>query len=272
MTYGKPLNETNNKLGQGANEKNGVESSFLLHYQPIISLETGKISGFEALVRWQHPQRGMVSPVDFIPLAEETGLITLLGQWILREACYQLRTWHQMFPLKSPAIMVVNLSTIQLQQLELLPQIKSILQETGLDSRYLKLEITESGIMENTEATTELLEQLKASGIQLSIDDFGTGYSSLWRLQHLPVDTLKIDQSFIRQTTNNDETWEIIQIIITLAHKLRMTVVAEGIEKEEQLEKIKHLQCDYGQGYLFSKPLDASDATALLAEDPEWLS
>lgn len=266
------IERTNNKLGQAANEKNKIESSFLLHYQPIISLETGKISGFEALVRWQHPQRGMVSPIDFIPLAEETGLITLLGQWILREACYQLRTWHQMFPLKSPAIVVVNLSTIQLQQLELLPQIKSILQETGLDSRYLKLEITESGIMENAEATTELLEQLKASGIQLSIDDFGTGYSSLWRLQHLPVDTLKIDQSFIRQTTNNDETWEIIQIIITLAHKLRMTVVAEGIEKEEQLEKIKHLQCDYGQGYLFSKPLDASDATALLAEDPKWLS
>lgn len=246
------------------------KSEFRLDYQPIVSLSDGKITAFEALVRWHHPKRGMISPVEFIPLAEETGLITSLGWWILREACCQLRTWQELFPERPPVTMVVNLSAIQLTQLQVKEQIQLILQETGVDSRYLKLEITESGLMENVDATIELLEQLKALGIQLSIDDFGTGYSSLGRLHYLPVDTLKIDQSFIRRTQFEEESWEIVQTIITLAHNLNMTVVAEGIEAPEQLARLKYLKCDYGQGYLFAKPLNASSAVTLLITDPQW--
>lgn len=247
-----------------------VQSEFRLDYQPIVSLVDGKISAFEALVRWLHPQRGMISPVEFIPLAEETGLITSLGWWILREACCQLRAWQESFPQAVPVTMVVNLSAIQLMQLRVKEQIQLILHETGVDSRYLKLEITESGLMENVDATIELLEQLKALGIQLSIDDFGTGYSSLGRLHYLPVDTLKIDQSFIRRTTFEEESWEIVQTIITLAHNLNMTVVAEGVETPEQLARLKYLGCDYGQGYLFAKPLSSANATTLLMTNPQW--
>lgn len=245
-------------------------SQFCLYYQPIISLDTGLISGFEALVRWQHPSRGMVSPVEFIPLAEKTGTIATLGRWILREACNQLRLWRSMFPSNLPTLMVVNLSPIQLRQLSLQEQINSILQETGLDSSCLKLEITESSFIENYEAVTDILNQIRETGIKLSIDDFGTGYSSLGRLQDMPIDTLKIDRSFIMRTSGADESWEIIKTIITLAHNLGMNVVAEGIETPEHLAQLRRLQCDYGQGYFFARPLDAVGATALLVENRRW--
>lgn len=245
-------------------------SEFCLYYQPIIALDTGLISGFEALVRWQHPSRGLVSPVEFIPLAEETGLITTLGRWIMREACNQLRVWRSMFPSNFPALMVVNLSPIQLRQLSLQEQINSILQETGIDSSCLKFEITESSLMEYPEAATAILQEISSTGIKLSIDDFGTGYSSLARLQDLPIDTLKIDRSFIMRTNQEDGSWQIIKTIISLAHNLGMNVVAEGIETPEHLAKLRCLQCEYGQGYFFSQPLDATAATALLAENPQW--
>ncbi len=247
-----------------------LQSDFRLYYQPIISFETGKISGFEALVRWCHPTRGMVSPLDFIPLAEETGLITDLGNWILQTACYQLREWKTKFPSGLEVTMVVNLSSFQLHNPQLVHHIQSLLQETGLDNRYLKLEITESGLMENESLALGLLQTLRKAGIQLSIDDFGTGYSSLARLHNLPVNTLKIDKSFLERTALDQESWEIIETIIILAHKLGLSVVAEGIETKEQFDLLRLLDCDYGQGYWFSRPLDASGATALLAKNPQW--
>jgi len=245
-------------------------SEFCLYYQPIISLESGLITGFEALVRWQHPSRGMVSPVEFIPLAEKTGLIASLGKWILREACNQLQLWRSMFQSNLPGLMVVNLSPIQLRQLSLQEQINSILQETGLDRNCLKLEITESSFMEEPEAATAILQQIRSTGIKFSIDDFGTGYSSLGRLQDMPIDTLKIDRSFIMRTSGEEESWAIVKTIIHLAHNLGMNVVAEGIETQEHLAQLRRLQCDYGQGYFFSRPLDAVGATALLVENRRW--
>jgi diguanylate cyclase (GGDEF)-like protein len=239
---------------------------FLIHYQPIVAMSTGLVMGFEALVRWQHPQRGLVSPGEFIPLAEETGLIAALDRWVLREACRQLRTWQKQFSLRTSLTVSVNLSGVQLRQSsDLIQQIDQTLQETGLEGHCLKLEITESGLMENADAATTVLKQLRALGIQLGIDDFGTGYSSLGRLHCLPINTLKVDQSFVRRMANEGESLEIIQTIVTLAHNLGMDVVAEGIETAEQLERLKRLQCDYGQGYFFSKPVDAQKAEALIA-------
>ncbi|MDJ1180760.1 EAL domain-containing protein [Roseofilum sp. BLCC_M91] len=247
-----------------------MQSDFRLYYQPIVALDTGRISGFEALVRWYHPTRGMVSPVDFIPLAEETGLIMDLGDWILQTACYQLREWQSKFPHGLEVTMVVNLSSLQLHNPHLVSQIQQLLDEMNLDNRYLKLEITESGLMENEEIALDLLRTMREAGIQLSIDDFGTGYSSLARLHNLPVNTLKIDKSFLQRTTFDHESWEIIETIIILAHKLGLTVVAEGIETGDQFELLQRLNCDYGQGYWLSRPMDASGATALLAKNPQW--
>jgi len=247
-----------------------TQSDFRLYYQPIVSFKTGQISGFEALVRWYHPTRGMVSPIDFIPLAEETGLILDLGDWILKTACYQLREWQQKFTHGLEVTMVVNLSSLQLHNSQLVSQIQKLLDEMNLDHRDLKLEITESGLMENEDIAMDLLQTLREAGIQLSIDDFGTGYSSLARLHNLPVNTLKIDKSFLERTTLDHESWEIIETIIILAHKLGLTVVAEGIETREQFELLQELNCDYGQGYWLSRPMDASGATTLLAKNPQW--
>ena len=234
---------------------------FQLHYQPIVSLATAKIVGFESLVRWQHPQRGMVSPLDFISIAEETGLIVELGLWVLREACRQTREWQQ----KDPSLMIsVNLSGKQFTQPDLIDQIKRILDETNLDPRSLKLEITESVVMENADTASSMLMQLRALGIQSSIDDFGTGYSSLSYLHRFPVNTLKIDRSFISRMDEGDEETEIVRTIMTLATNLGMEVVAEGIETEKQLAHLKAMKCTYGQGYLFSKPVNAGDATKLI--------
>ena len=247
-----------------------AQSDFRLYYQPIVSFETGRISGFEALVRWYHPTRGIVSPVDFIPLAEETGLIADLGDWILHTACHQLRSWKSRFSAGFDVTMVVNLSSFQLQNPQLASYIHHLLEETGLGTDSLKLEITESGLMQNEDLAIALLKNLRDSGIQLSIDDFGTGYSSLARLHNLPVNTLKIDKSFLDRTTVDWDSWEIIQTIIVLAHKLGLTVVAEGIETASQFQWLGRLKCDYAQGYWLSRPVDASRATALLAQNPQW--
>ncbi|MDJ1182782.1 EAL domain-containing protein [Roseofilum casamattae] len=247
-----------------------AQSDFRLYYQPIVSFETGRISGFEALVRWYHPTRGIVSPVDFIPLAEETGLIADLGDWILHVACHQLRSWKSKFSAEFDVTMVVNLSSFQLQNPQLASYIHHLLAETGLGTDCLKLEITESGLMQNEDLAIALLKNLRDSGIQLSIDDFGTGYSSLARLHNLPVNTLKIDKSFLDRTTADWDSWEIIQTIIVLAHKLGLTVVAEGIETASQFQWLSRLKCDYAQGYWLSRPVDASGATALLVQNPRW--
>jgi EAL domain-containing protein (putative c-di-GMP-specific phosphodiesterase class I) len=243
---------------------------FQVYYQPIVSLEMGKISGFEALVRWIHPTRGMVSPIEFIPLAEETGLISLIDWWVVRQACAQLGVWQQEFGTKAPLTMSVNLSGLQLSQLGLLERLDQILRQTGVEGRSLKLEITESGLLKNAPCGTAMLQQLKTLGVQLSIDDFGTGYSSLARLHQLPIDTLKIDRSFVSRMGDDDESLEIVRAIMNLAHTLEMDVIAEGVETQEQLVQLRSLQCEYGQGYFFSKPVDRLSAGQLIATELQW--
>lgn len=240
---------------------------FILCYQPIVSLSTGKLIGFEALVRWHHPQQGFISPGEFISVAEETGFIIFLGEWVLREACRQMRQWQLQFPLHSPLTISVNISGKQFSQVNFVQQIEQILLETGFDAHLLKLEITESVLMENAQSSTTMLSQIQALGIRLSIDDFGTGYSSLSYLHRLRLDTLKIDRSFVRDVDLSVEKIEIIRTIIALAWNLGMDVVAEGIETKKQLFQLRSLKCEYGQGYLFAKPLDRAASEALLAQD-----
>jgi EAL domain-containing protein (putative c-di-GMP-specific phosphodiesterase class I) len=241
---------------------------FQLYYQPIVCLKTGGLQGFEALIRWQHPTRGLVAAPAFVPLAEETGLIVPIGQWVLEAACRQLCLWHTQFPAYCLSI-TVNLSSKQFAQPDLPDQIDQILQTTGLAAGYLKLEITETMLMESTESTATTLLRLQTLGIELHIDDFGTGYSSLSYLHRLPVRALKIDRSFISPMSQNQENYEIVQTFVKLAHNLGMQAVAEGIEHQEQLTRLQDLGCDYGQGYLFSQPLDARLTEALLAAWPQ---
>ena len=237
---------------------------FRLHYQPIVSLETNRITGFEALVRWEHPARGMIHPGEFIPVAEETGLIFPIGEWVLREACRQMRQWQTQFPDHPCLTISVNLSSKQFMQSDFVEQINQILQETELNARSLKLEITESVIMEMTESVSTMTAQLKAMNIQLQMDDFGIGYSSLSSLHHLPIDVLKIDKSFVSRMAEESSS-KIVQTIVALAHSLGLDVTAEGIETAEQLEQLKGFACEMGQGYYFSKPLDVYAADALIA-------
>jgi diguanylate cyclase (GGDEF)-like protein/PAS domain S-box-containing protein len=239
---------------------------FFLQYQPIVSLQTGRLTGFEALVRWRHPEQGLISPGNFIPVAEETGLIIPIGQWVLGEACRQMRQWQDLAFTKEPLSICVNISGKQFAQAGLIEQIMQTLDDTGLDPRALKLEITESVVMQNVESASGMLEQLRNLGVQLSIDDFGTGYSSLSYLHRLPIDTLKIDRSFIGRITENNENREIVRTIIMLARNLGMVVTAEGIETREQLDMLRDLKCDSAQGYLFSRPVDAEIALRLIRD------
>ncbi|MBE9146520.1 putative bifunctional diguanylate cyclase/phosphodiesterase [Planktothrix mougeotii] len=235
-----------------------------LNYQPIVSLKTQKIVGFEALVRWSHPQRGFVSPAQLIYLAEKAGLIVSMGQWVLSQACQHLLEWKPQFP---ELYVSVNLSEIQLRHPHLLQEVKGVLDSLKLPAFSLKLEITESNLMENITHTTELLRQLKALKIRLLIDDFGTGYSSLSYLQKLPVDTLKIDRSFVQNIQAGNKDFEIAKTIINLAHSLGLEVVAEGIETPDQEEMLKQLGCEFGQGYLFSPPLVETEVMNFLNQN-----
>ncbi len=251
--------------------RRGIErEEFLIYYQPISCLETGKLSGFEALARWKHPTRGIVPPVEFIPVAEETGTIIPLGTWILKQACQQMKLWHEKYPQTSSLQISVNLSGKQLREPSLLEKIDSILQETGLSGKNLKLEITESSLIENMEVATQTLLEIKSRDIKLSMDDFGTGYSSLSYLHRFPVDILKIDRSFVQDIQFNKGNYAIVKAIITLAHVLDMEVIAEGIEDPYQLEQLKFLNCEYGQGYYFAKPLNQQQAEELIANSPQW--
>ncbi|MBE9041489.1 EAL domain-containing protein [Oscillatoriales cyanobacterium LEGE 11467] len=243
---------------------------FHVYYQPLVSLQSGKIAGFEALVRWQHPERGFVSPEEFIPVAERTGLILPLGMWILREACRQTRLWKTQFGQNAPSIVSVNLSGKQFVQPDLVAQIDRILQQTHLDPRSLKLEITEGVVMENVDRTIDTLRNMKALKIKLGIDDFGTGYSSFSYLSQFPTDTLKIDRTFISCMEERPENRAIVQTIVMLAHTLGMDAIVEGVETREQWQQLREIGCEYGQGYFFSKPLSSREATALLASKPRW--
>jgi diguanylate cyclase (GGDEF)-like protein/PAS domain S-box-containing protein len=237
---------------------------FVLNYQPVISLHSEEIVGFEALVRWNHPIRGIIAPDDFLKIAEETGLILPIGRWVLSEACRQLSRWQQQFPNTESLVMNINLCARELEQKDLIPQIKAILQETGLKPECLKLEITESGLMHNAEAAVETVKKLREIGVFVSIDDFGTGYSSLSYLHRLPIETLKVDRSFINRIEAQDEHSDIIQTIVKLAASLGMEVVAEGVENEQQLNFLKDMNCEFGQGFYYSEPLDSLAAAGLL--------
>jgi EAL domain-containing protein (putative c-di-GMP-specific phosphodiesterase class I) len=240
---------------------------FALNYQPIVSATTGQILGFEALLRWWHPDRGFVSPAEFIPLAEETGLILPIGEWVLHEACRQLQEWHCQDFSYADLTISVNITSNQVAQPDLIETIRHALQETGLPPNSLKLEITESVIMENVERAAAKLSVLRELGIQVYIDDFGTGYSSFSYLQKLPVDALKIDQSFVNRLGSDASSVQIVQAIVTLARGLGIDVVAEGVETEEQFASLRAVGCDAIQGYLISKPLALNAATQFLVEN-----
>lgn len=241
---------------------------FYLLYQPIYNLKTRQLSGFEALVRWQHPVRGLIPPSDFIYLAEETGFIIQLGEWVLRESCRQFHLWQQQFPHLFPLVISVNLSALQINS-DLSDIIDSLFQLNLLENFNLKLEITESILMENPEIVSQYLSQFKARKVRLSIDDFGTGYSCLSYLQSLPLDTLKIDRSFILNLESNPKSLDIVKTLITLAHSLNLDVVAEGVETEQQLNLLQELGCEYGQGYYFAPPLDPEKVTQLFQQNQD---
>jgi diguanylate cyclase (GGDEF)-like protein/PAS domain S-box-containing protein len=253
------------RLQLETNLRRAIErGEFQLHYQPIVSLATGLITGFEGLIRWRHAERGMVSPADFIPAAEETGLILPIGGWVLREACRQMAAWELMRAPEPPLTISVNLSAKQFMQSNLTDQIEAILRETGLPASGLKLEITESTIIENVESVSARLLRLKDIGVQLAIDDFGTGYSSLSYLHRLPIDSLKIDKSFIHSMGKGKDSTQIVRAIIGLAHNLGLDVIAEGVETEEQRAQLAEWGCEFGQGFLFSKPRHSEFARTLI--------
>jgi len=235
-------------------------------YQPQVSLADGRVTGYEALVRWQHPERGMLPPSEFLPVAEETDLIVPLGHFVLREACRQMAHWHQTCAVDSSLSVSVNVSFRQLGDTDLVAEVASVLRETGLRPGSLKLELTESCIMSNTESAIGILRRLKAMGVGLEIDDFGTGYSSLSYLSRLPFDTVKIDRSFVKELHASEESTEIVKTILDLARSLHMTVVAEGVETPGQVEALAALGCDFGQGYFFSPPA-SSDSTQASIRD-----
>ncbi|MCU1289472.1 MAG: diguanylate cyclase/phosphodiesterase with sensor [Acidobacteria bacterium] len=237
------------------------------HFQPIVSLPSGTITGFEALARWEHPERGLISPVDFIPLAEETGLIVPLGMKILKDACQQLRRWQVMFNTTAPLTMSVNLSAKQFAQKDLVEEIRKVIRDAQIEADCIRLEITENIVMENAVSAIETLKQLKSIGVQLSIDDFGTGYSSLSYLHRFPFDILKIDRSFVSRMSTDKDSRSIVETITTLAYKLGKSTVAEGVETEAHKAMLSEFLCDYGQGYLFSKPLNSNDAEEYLRKN-----
>lgn len=237
-----------------------------LYYQPLVDLRQGTLIGFEALVRWNHPT-GIISPYHFIPLAEETGFIIPLGQWIIQTACEQMQRWHSEFPELADLGLSINLSGRQFSHPDLIKEINAVLRSTQLPADCLKMEVTESIAMQNVETSIDLLLQLKTMGLKLSIDDFGTGYSSLSYLCQFPIDTLKVDRSFVVRMQQSDADYAIVQTIVTLSHALGMTIVAEGIETVEQRDILKNLGCEYGQGYLFAKPLCVADAEALMRKN-----
>jgi diguanylate cyclase (GGDEF)-like protein len=241
---------------------------WVVHYQPIVDLATRRLAGFEALARWRHPCRGLVMPDAFIPTAEETGLIRPLGMWVLREACRQMQHWHNTHPHQPPLGIAVNLSTCQLADADLAAQVRRVLDETGLRPSSLTLEITESALMHSLKAGAAVLQELHEMAVHLDVDDFGTGYSSLAYLQSFPVQTLKVDRSFVSSMHAGAQQSEMVRAIIGLAHNLGLDVTAEGVETPQQMESLHALKCRRAQGYFFSRPVPAEDAERLIINGP----
>jgi len=242
------------------------ENNFLVYYQPEVSLTTGRVVGYEALVRWKHPVRGIVMPGEFLPVAEETGLIVPLGRWVMREACRQMSEWQRNHPQLPPLTISVNASSRELADPDLVPNVARILRETGLDPKSLRIEVTESSIVEDHDRTASTLRRLRELDVSLEIDDFGTGYSSLSRLHEYPFSTVKIDRSFVKDLDTEPESLHLVETILRLAQGLGLSVVAEGIETREQLVKLASLGCGYGQGYYFSRPVDSDSAQRAIQE------
>lgn len=259
------------RLELEADLRNAIDRSELeLHYQPIISLETGMIFGCEALLRWHHPRRGFIPPGEFIPIAEETGDIIRIGQWVLQEACWQMAQWQEQFPEYERLMISVNISSVQIAYADFVQELSKTLATSGLDAGSLSLEITESMIVGNSHTVRSTLTQLRDMYIQLHIDDFGTGYTSLSYLHRFPVDALKIDKSFIREVPHNQKNLDVVETIAVLAGKLDADVIAEGVETAEQLAQLRALGCQYAQGYFFARPATGKEMTKLLSKLPRW--
>jgi len=253
------------RLTLESNLRHALErDELVVYYQPRVEITSGRLLSFEALVRWRHPELGLVSPAQFIPLAEETGLIVPIGEWVLATACRQNREWQNG---GLPAVSVsVNLSSVQFRKPDLYDTVVRVLGESGLDPMWLELELTESLLMQNADSVVDTLKRFRSAGIQLSIDDFGTGYSSLSYLKRFPIDTLKIDREFIREVTTNADDAALATSIILMGRSLKLRVVAEGVETESQLSFLRIMQCDEAQGFLYSPPVPAAEATAMLRE------
>jgi EAL domain-containing protein (putative c-di-GMP-specific phosphodiesterase class I) len=258
-----------------------AQGEFTVHYQPTVELSTGRLAGVEALVRWQHPERGLVPPAEFIPVAEQTGLIVPIGRYVLREACRQMKAWQTGYPADPAMTVSVNLSARELDEPGLVDSVRGALAESQVDATHLVLEITESLLLVDLQATLPKLLELRALGVRLAVDDFGTGYSSLAYLENLPVDILKIDKSFVDRIGEAPAPLDGVQgqqsvmvsAISQLGHALRMQLVAEGIEQRAQVATLQGLDCEYGQGYYFAKPLTPDALAELLerrAADPDW--
>ena len=244
-----------------------INQEFRLHYQPIIDLKSGEIVELEALVRWQHPDRGLLPPSEFLPLAEETGETAVIDEWVLRQACRQLHEWQTRYPGRTPHRVAVNVSSRQFTRLEWVLLVEEVLKEHNLSPENLRLEVTENAMIDSPNAAIEMLSRFKRMHLEVSLDDFGTGYSSLSYLHRFPVDTLKIDRSFVNASSQGSA---IIETVVLLGHKLGMKVTAEGIETAADLRRIRALKCEQGQGYLFSRPLDAQAIMALIETRPCW--
>jgi diguanylate cyclase (GGDEF)-like protein len=260
------------RLQLGTDLKKAIDrDEFTTYYQPIVSLDVGVLAGFEALIRWNHARRGLVSPGEFIHLAEETGLIVRIGQAVLARACSDLRDWQRRFPKAAGLTVSVNLSGKELMQPDVVERVRHVLASTGVDAGLVKLEITESLLMDNPEAVAARLGSLRELGVRLSVDDFGTGYSSLSYLHRFPVHTLKIDRSFVSRIGADSGPAEIVRTVVALAHNLKLDTVAEGIEHREQLDALREMGCEFGQGYYFSRPLDREHVEDMLAAFPTWV-
>jgi EAL domain-containing protein (putative c-di-GMP-specific phosphodiesterase class I) len=254
-----------NKLELQESLRNAIERNELqLRYQPQINLNSGKIFGVEALIRWHHPVMGIISPADFIPLAEQTGLIVAIGNWVLKTACQQNKDWQAAGI--APITISVNVSARQFKEQTLINGVKAALKESGLHPHFLELELTESLIMQDLSQSIATMHELNEMGVQLAIDDFGTGYSSLSSLKSFPINRLKIDQSFVRFLCNHEDDDAIVKAVISLGHQLKLNVIAEGVETTQQLDFLRNNECDEIQGYLFSKPVSATDITKMLQD------
>jgi EAL domain-containing protein (putative c-di-GMP-specific phosphodiesterase class I) len=253
------------RLELRADLQRALESGqFDLHYQPIVRLADSRVAGMEALLRWRHPERGLVVPGDFIPFAEETGLIVPIGRWVLQEACRQAKAVQRLWNEEPPLYMCVNLSVKQLQHSDVIADVRDALADSGLDPGLLTIEITESMLIDDPEIAVVKLNELRSLGVRIAMDDFGTGYSSLSYLHSFPIDVLKIDRSFIGRMSAGDQALQIVRTIIELARVLNIDVVAEGIETSEQYHLLRQLGCRFGQGYLFARPMPAEQVSALL--------